>query len=102
MKTKKKPSLYEHSFEECERVSTEYLDNCPECGELVACICLSSIVEEWSIIKLSFPLSFAPESTYAYNFKEKGGALVEYFGHASTYREAMDKIAHSVLCKRKG
>jgi len=100
-KTKKKPSLYDHSLEECERVSTEHLDYCQECGELTACICLASIVEKWSIGRLSFPLDFAPEATYTYDYKEKGG-LVEYFGYASSYREAMDSIAHAVLCKRKG
>jgi len=95
MKTKKKPSLYDHSFEECERVSTEHLDYCLECGELVACICLASIVEEWQIKETGSAGAFA----YSFDYKE-GGSVIGYFGYASTYREAMDKIAHSVLCKK--
>jgi len=96
-KTKKKPSLYDHSLEECERVSTEHLDYCQECGELTACTCLASIVEEWEIKATGSEGEFA----YAYDYKEKG-SLVGYFGYASSYREAMDSIAHAVLCKRKG
>jgi len=95
-KTKKKPSLYDHSLEECERVSTEHLDNCPECGELIACVCLASIVEEWEIA----PTGSEGRLAYRFEYKEKGG-IIFYFGYASTYREAMDSIAHSVLCKRK-
>lgn len=86
-----------HTLEECDYASTEYLDTCPECGELTACVCLASIVSEWQIASTGQTGSFA----FRYQYKEKAGDLVERFGYASTYREAMDSIAHSVNCGGK-
>ena len=80
-----------HTLEECEHTSTEYLDECQECGDLTACVCLGSIVDEWSIHKGD------PLFTFQW---WKGGDTGE--GSALTYREAMDKIAHAVLCEREG
>ena len=88
-----------HTLEECPNISSEYQDTCQECGELSACVCLSSIVDEWEIEKVGKEgESFA----YRYQFKEKASDLVAYFGFASTYREAMDNIACSVKCKEAG
>jgi hypothetical protein len=88
-----------HTLEECPNISSEYQDTCQECGELSACICLASLVDEWEIEKAGKEgESFA----YRYQFKEKASDLVAYFGYASTYREAMDNIAHSVKCKEAG
>lgn len=85
-----------HTLEECE-LSTATLDECDQCGELTACICLGAIVDEWKIEKAGKEgESFA----YRYQYKEKAGDLVARFGYASTYREAMDSIAHSVKCER--
>lgn len=87
-----------HNLEECDNTSTAYFDECEECGELSACICLGSLVDEWEIEKVGEEgESFA----YRYQFKEKAGDLVARFGYASTYREAMDNIAHSVKCKEE-
>ena len=88
-----------HNLTECDNTSTAYFDECEECGELTACVCLSSIVQEWEIEKAGKEgESFA----YRYQFKEKASDLVARFGYASTYREAMDNIAHSVKCKEAG
>jgi len=88
-----------HKLEECPNISSEYQDICQECGELSACICLASLVDEWEIEKVGREgESFA----YRYQFKEKAGDLVARFGYASTYREAMDNIACSVKCKEAG
>ena len=38
---------------------------------------------------------------YRYQYKEKASDLVERFGYAETYREAMDSIAHAVNCEEK-
>jgi len=85
-----------HNLTECDNTSTAYFDECEECGELSACICLGSLVDEWEIEKAGKEgESFA----YRYQFKEKASDLVARFGYASTYREAMDNIAHSVKCK---
>jgi hypothetical protein len=88
-----------HNLTECDNTSTAYFDECDECGELSACICLASLVDEWEIEKVGKEgESFA----YRYQFKEKASDLVAYFGYASTYREAMDNIACSVKCKEAG
>ena len=88
-----------HTLEECPNISSEYQDTCQECGELSACVCLSSIVDEWEIEKVGKEgESFA----YRYQFKEKASDLIARFGYASTYREAMDNIACSVKCKEAG
>ena len=88
-----------HNLTECDNTSTAYFDECEECGELSACICLGSLVDEWEIEKAGKEgESFA----YRYQFKEKASDLVARFGYASTYREAMDNIAHSVKCKEAG
>ena len=84
-----------HTLEECEFASTEYLDTCPECGELTACICLASIVSNWQIEATGQTGAF----TFRYQFRQKESDLVEKFGYASTYREAMDSIAHAVNCE---
>lgn len=85
-----------HNLNECESTSTAYFDECEECGELSACICLGSLVDEWEIDKIGKEgESFA----YRYQFKEKASDLIARFGYASTYREAMDQIACSVNCK---
>ncbi len=91
-----------HSLIDCEFSSTEYFDECDLCGELTACVCLASIVSDWAITRLTFPLSFAPSATHAYTFKPKGEGAVEYFGWAESYREAMDAIAHAVNCEKVG
>ncbi len=85
-----------HNLTECDNTSTAYFDECDECGELSACICLASLVDEWEIEKVGKEgESFA----YRYQFKEKASDLIARFGYASTYREAMDNIACSVKCK---
>ena len=38
---------------------------------------------------------------YRYQYKEKASDIIERFGYAETYREAMDSIAHSVNCEGK-
>jgi hypothetical protein len=82
-----------HTLEECE-LSTATLDECDQCGELTACVCLGAIVDEWEI-------EFTGAGgwmSFRYQYKEKG-SLIARFGYASTYREAMDSIAHSVKCE---
>lgn len=91
-----------HTLEECEFTSTEYFDECQECGPLPSCTCLASIVKEWTIAKLSFPLSFAPTATYYYEFTMHGCDLPAIYGIADSYREAMDAIAHAVNCEGGG
>lgn len=85
-----------HSLEDCE-LSTSYLDTCDTCGELTACVCLASIVDDWTIEKTGSAGTFA----YRYQYKEKG-ALIGRFGYADSYRNAMDSIAHSVICEKEG
>lgn len=89
-----------HALENCDYVSTEYFDECQECGPLPSCICLASIVEDWEIVSLSFPLSFAPNATHYYSFKPKSDLPIENYGVAESYRQAMDRIAHAVKCER--
>ena len=84
-----------HTLEECEYTSSEYQDVCPECGDLTACVCLGSIVQEWEIEDTGMGGLFA----FRYQFREKASDLVGRFGYARTYREAMDSIAHSVKCE---
>ena len=87
-----------HTLEECE-LSTATLDECDQCGELTACVCLGAIVDDWEIEKVGKEgESFA----YRYQYKEKAGDLIARFGYASSYREAMDSIAHNVKCEREG
>ena len=86
-----------HTLEECPYASTEYQDTCQECGELIACVCLASIVQEWEIEKVGEG-AFA----YRYQYKEKASDLIAHFGYAESYREAMDSIAHAVRCKGAG
>jgi hypothetical protein len=88
-----------HKVEEC-TLNDNPLDYCDPCGELTACTCLASLVESWSISKLSFPLSFAPEASYVFDFSLKGD-LVEYHGVAYSYRQAMDAIAHYATCGKE-
>jgi hypothetical protein len=83
-----------HNLTECDNSSTAYFDECDECGELSACICLSSIVQEWEIEKAGEG-AFA----YRYQFRQYKSDLVGQFGYAESYREAMDNIAHAVKCK---
>ena len=83
-----------HSLEECE-LSTNPLDYCDPCGELTACTCLGSIVDTWEIS------STGTTGDFAYRYQYRTGAS-DYFGYASSYREAMDAIAHSVVCGKEG
>ncbi len=90
-----------HALEDCEFTSAEYFDECQECGPLSACVCLASIVKEWTIARLSFPLSFAPNATHYYEFTPHNSDLpVAYYGVAESYRQAMDAIAHAANCGR--
>ena len=98
MAKRKGIKLYDHTLEECERVSTEYQDSCQECGELSACICLGSIVSEWQIEATGEAGAFA----YRYQYQEREGDLVAKYGYAESYRGAMDSIAHAVMCKLEG
>lgn len=86
-----------HPLDECPHQITEYLDECPECGELSACICLTAIVKEWEVEPTGIEGSFA----YRYQYT-RNGALVANFGYADTYREALDRIAHAILCEEAG
>lgn len=86
-----------HTLIDCEYASSEYHDTCPDCGELTACVCLASIVAEWAISPTGQTGAFA----YRYQYKEKESDLIERFGYAESYREAMDSIAHSVNCEGK-
>jgi len=85
-----------HNLTECDNTSTAYFDECDECGELSACVCLSSIVQEWKIEKAGEG-AFA----YRYQFRQYKSDLVGQFGYAESYREAMDNIAHAVKCKEE-
>jgi hypothetical protein len=85
-----------HNLTECDNTSTAYFDECDECGELTACVCLSSIVQEWEIEKAGEG-AFA----YRYQFRQYKSDLVGQFGYAESYREAMDNIAHAVKCKEE-
>jgi hypothetical protein len=82
-----------HSLQECE-LNTSYLDTCDTCGELTSCVCLASIVSEWQIENTGQTGAFA----YRYQYRKNAGDLVEKFGYAESYREAMDSVAHSVIC----
>lgn len=85
-----------HAIEECD-LSTATLDECDKCGELTACICLGAFIDNWEIEATGLD----GWMSFRYQYKEKG-SLVGRFGYASTYREAMDNIAHSVICEREG
>ncbi len=85
-----------HTLDECEFTSAEYFDECELCGELTACNCLASIVKEWEIGATGQEGAFA----YRYQYTPQN-SLVAFFGYASTYREAMDSIAHAVNCEGK-
>jgi len=85
-----------HKLEECD-LSTATLDECDQCGELTACICLGAFVDNWEIEATGLD----GWMSFRYQYKEKG-SLVGRFGYASTYREAMDNIAHAVICEREG
>jgi hypothetical protein len=97
VESKEGESVMSHTLENCELTSTEYFDECELCGELTACICLGSIVDEWQIENTGIEGSFA----FRYQYKEKG-SLVARFGYADTYREAMDAIAHGAQCEKAG
>lgn len=85
-----------HTLEECQFTSTEYFDECQECGPLPSCTCLASIVQEWEIEATGREGSvFA----YRYQFRKYTSDLVGQFGYAGSYREAMDAIAHAVNCE---
>jgi hypothetical protein len=85
-----------HNLTECDNTSTAYFDKCDECGELTACVCLASLVDEWEIEKAGEG-AFA----YRYQFRQYKSDLVGQFGYAESYREAMDNIAHAVKCKEE-
>lgn len=86
---------YNHSLDECEYMNTEYFDECDKCGELTSCTCLYSVVDTYEIENTGNTGNFA----YRYQYKVKPTDLIESFGYAESYRQAMDSIAHSVLCK---
>ncbi len=87
-----------HTIQECAYTSSEYFDECEVCGDLTACVCLGSLVDEWEIEQVGKEgESFA----YRYQYKEKG-SLIARFGYAETRREAMDQIAHATKCERGG
>lgn len=86
-----------HTLTECEFTSTEYFDECDLCGELSACVCLASIVDNWEITGTGQTGSFA----YRYQYTPKN-SLISFFGYAESYREAMDSIAHAVNCEKVG
>ena len=85
-----------HTLEECD-LSTTYQDSCDLCGELSACVCLASIVKEWEIESTGSEGKFA----YRYQYTLENN-LIARFGYAPSYREAMDSIAHSVICEKEG
>ena len=85
-----------HTVQECE-LNSSYLDHCDTCGELTACTCLASIVSQWQIESTGQGGAFS----YRYQYRENAGDLVEKFGYAESYREAMDCIAHSVICLKE-
>jgi hypothetical protein len=60
-------------------------------------VCLGAIVDEWEIEATGQGGSWA----YRYQYKEKGN-LTARFGYAGGYREAMDTIAHAVVCEKEG
>lgn len=78
-----------HSLEECQYLITG--DSCADCGDLSACICLNSVID-YSIE--SIDSDFA---NYSYEFKPFK-SVISYFGYASTYADALSKIAHSGIC----
>jgi hypothetical protein len=78
-----------HTLEECPHQITEYLDECPDCGELSACICIGAIADDWAIYRGDFIYTFQ-----WWKDGDKGE------GYAETYREALDAIAHAILCNR--
>lgn len=86
-----------HTITDCEFSSTEYFDECELCGDLTACVCLASIVDDWEIAATGQTGGFA----YRYQYKPKG-SLIAFFGYAESYREAMDSIAHAVKCEKVG
>ena len=85
-----------HTLQECD-LSTTYQDSCDLCGELSACVCLASIVKEWEIESTGSDGNFA----YRYQYTPEN-SLIARFGYATSYREAMDSIAHSVICEKEG
>ena len=84
-----------HQLDECD-LSTNYQDECDICGELTACTCLASIVKEWEIAATGSTGNFA----YRYQYQAKDN-LIARFGYAPSYREAMDAIAHAVICEKE-
>ena len=88
-----------HTLEECE-LSTSYQDSCDTCGELTACVCLGSIVQEWTIEDTG--RGDGSVFSYRYQFRKYKSDTVGQFGYAETYRQAMDAIAHAAICGREG
>lgn len=70
-------------------ISENYFDHCDPCGELSACTCLGSLVDTWEISASGL------DGWMAYRYQYRKGPA-NYFGYASSYREAMDAIAESV------
>lgn len=81
-----------HALEDCEFTSTEYFDECQECGPLPACVCL------YSFPQLSDYEIYKGSALYSFRYWTMNGDKGE--GSARTYREAMDTIAHAVNCGR--
>lgn len=82
-----------HTLEECEFTSTEYFDECQECGPLPSCTCLYSIplLSDYGIYRPS------GSAVFTFTYWTMNGRKGE--GSALSYREAMDKIAHAVNCE---
>jgi hypothetical protein len=54
-------------------------------------------VKEWEIESTGSDGNFA----YRYQYTLENN-LIARFGYAPSYREAMDSIAHSVICEKEG
>ena len=61
-----------HTIQECEFTSTEYFDECQECGPLSACTCLASIVQEWEIVTARQIIFFLIRPCYLLSLKNVG------------------------------
>lgn len=79
-----------HALQDCPYQNTEYFDDCPLCGELSACTCLAGIADHWEIEKIGNVFSFC----------WCAGKRLSV-GVAHSYREAMDSIAHAILCTKE-
>jgi len=79
-----------HALEDCPHASTEYFDECQLCGPLPSCVCLGSIADDWAIMR--------GDPLFTFQWWKEGDSGT---GSAQSYREAMDLIAHAILCERE-